>query len=80
MDDIVPGIRLGRYEVRSKLGAGGMADVYLAEDTDLGRKVAVKLLPPATAGDEHARKRLIREARAAATLDHPHICAIYEVG
>jgi formylglycine-generating enzyme required for sulfatase activity/dienelactone hydrolase len=80
MDDIIPGTRLGRYEVRSKLGAGGMADVYLAEDTDLGRKVALKLLPPATAADDHARKRLVREARAAATLDHPHICAIYEVG
>ena len=80
MDEIIPGTRLGRYEVRSKLGAGGMADVYLAEDTDLGRKVALKLLPPATAADEHARKRLVREARAAATLDHPHICAIYEVG
>ena len=74
------GSRLGRYEVRSKIGAGGMAEVYLAEDTELGRRVAIKLLPPDTSADDHARKRLLREARAAATLDHPHICAVYEVG
>jgi formylglycine-generating enzyme required for sulfatase activity/predicted Ser/Thr protein kinase len=73
-------MRLGRYEIRSKLGAGGMADVYLAEDMQLGRRVALKLLPPETAADAQARKRLIREARAAATLDHPHICSVYEVG
>jgi formylglycine-generating enzyme required for sulfatase activity/predicted Ser/Thr protein kinase len=77
---IAAGTRLGRYEVRSKLGAGGMAEVYLADDTALGRKVALKLLPAAAAADAHARKRLFREARAAATLDHPHICAVYEVG
>ena len=74
------GSRLGRYEVRGKIGAGGMAEVYLAEDTELGRRVAIKLLPPDTSADDHARKRLLREARAAATLDHPHICAVYEVG
>jgi len=74
------GTRLGRYEVRGKLGAGGMAEVYLAEDIELGRKVALKLLPPDSSSDDHARKRLLREARAAATLDHPHICAVYEVG
>ncbi|HVS81998.1 MAG TPA: protein kinase, partial [Pyrinomonadaceae bacterium] len=63
-----------------KIGAGGMGEVYLAEDTQLGRRVAIKLLPSETISDEHARKRLVREARAAATLDHPNICSVYEVG
>lgn len=57
-----------------------MGQVFLAEDTQLGRRVALKLLPAETAADDHARRRLIREARLAATLDHPHICAVYEVG
>ncbi len=77
--DLPPGTPLGRYEIRSKLGAGGMGEVYLAEDSQLGRRVAIKLLPPETISDEHARKRLIREARAVAALDHPNICSIYEV-
>src|SRR5438128_177006 len=76
---ISAGTRLGRYEIRSKIGEGGMGEVYLAEDTQLGRRVAIKLLPLETISDEQARKRLIREARAAATLDHPHICSVYEV-
>ena len=74
------GMRLGRYEVRSRLGARGMGEVYLADDTQLGRHVALKLLPPETASDPHARARLTREARAAAVLDHPYICSVYEVG
>ena len=57
-----------------------MGEVHLADDLQLGRKVAIKLLPPELVADERARKRLIREARAAATLDHPNICGIYEVG
>ena len=77
---LTPGTRLGRYEIRSPLGAGGMAEVYVAEDMELGRKVALKLLPPDSTADEHARKRLLREARAIAALTHPHICAIYDVG
>src|SRR5262249_36206212 len=59
---------------------GGMGEVYLAEDKRLGRKVAIKFLAPEFVADEQARRRLLREARAAATLDHPNICAIYEVG
>jgi len=57
-----------------------MGEVYLAEDTKLNRKVAIKLLPPDSTADEQARKRLIREAQAAARLDHPNICAVHEVG
>ena len=77
---ISSGTRLGRYEIRSKIGAGGMGEVYLAEDTQLGRRVALKLLPLEANLNEQARKRLVREARAAATLDHPNICSVYEVG
>ena len=80
MIPIAPGLRLGRYQIRSKLGAGGMAEVYLADDLQLGRPVAIKLLLPGDKADPTARRRLMREARAAATLDHPHICAVYEVG
>src|SRR6266446_10496025 len=77
---LAAGTKLGRYEIRSKLGAGGMGEVYLAEDMQLGRRVAIKFLSPELVADERANKRLVREARAAATLDHPNICSIYEVG
>src|SRR3989441_11889094 len=76
---IAPGTKLGRYEIRSKLGAGGMGEVYLSQDTKLDRKVAIKFLPESLVADERARKRLVREAQAAAKLDHPNICAIHEV-
>src|ERR1700730_3515633 len=71
---------ISHYRIVKKLGAGGMGEVYLAEDTQLNRKVAIKLLPEALIADEQASKRLIREAHAAATLDHPNICSVYEVG
>src|SRR6185436_14618258 len=74
------GTRLGSYEIVSLLGRGGMGEVYLAEDTRLGRRVAIKLLPAESMTDERAKALLLREARAAARLDHPNICAIYEVG
>jgi serine/threonine-protein kinase len=74
-----PGARLGAYEVVALLGSGGMGDVFLAEDTRLHRRVAIKRVR-ADATDGHADRRLLTEARAAAQLDHPHICAIYEVG
>ncbi len=71
--------QLSHYQIIKKLGAGGMGEVFLAQDTRLERKVAIKILPDKTSEDDHARKRLIREAKAAATLDHPNICTIHEV-
>lgn len=73
------GERIAHYEILAPIGSGGMGDVYLAQDTKLGRNVAIKLLPPELVADEQAKKRLLREAKAAARLDHPNICAIYEV-
>jgi TolB-like protein/tRNA A-37 threonylcarbamoyl transferase component Bud32/Flp pilus assembly protein TadD len=77
--NIQPGTLVSHYRIISRLGAGGMGEVYQAEDTKLNRRVAVKFLPPAST-DERARRRLVREAQAAAALDHPNICAIHEVG
>jgi serine/threonine protein kinase len=74
------GTKLGRYEIRSKIGEGGMGEVYLAQDTKLDRKVAIKFLPESLVADEQAGKRLVREARSAAKLDHSNICSMYEVG
>src|ERR671932_1469578 len=71
---------ISHYRIVSKLGAGGMGEVYLAEDVKLNRKVAIKLLPAHSNASEQANMRLLREARAAANLDHPNICAIHEVG
>lgn len=76
---LTAGRRLGRYEIRSQLGSGGRGEVYLAQDTKLDRKVAIKFLPESLVADEQAKRRLVREARAAAKLDHPNICSIYEV-
>src|SRR5262245_45861254 len=77
---LLAGQRVGHYQILSRLGAGGMGEVYLAEDLKLARKVAIKFLPPALIADEQARERLLRDARAAAALYHPNICTIYEVG
>ena len=74
------GIRLGRYEIRSKIGAGGMGEVYLAEDTRLHRKVALKILPLNVAANQDRMRRFEQEATAAASLNHPHIAHIYEIG
>lgn len=71
---------IGAYRIIAPLRAGGMGEVYLAEDQRLCRKVAIKFLSPGSIADVRARKRLIREAQATAKLDHPNICAIYEVG
>jgi TolB-like protein/tRNA A-37 threonylcarbamoyl transferase component Bud32 len=71
---------LAHYRIISRLGAGGMGEVYRARDEQLDRDVAVKVLPATSFDDPTARARLVREARAAAALNHPNICAVYEVG
>ena len=74
------GSRLGAYEIVALIGAGGMGEVYRARDTRLDRIVAIKVLPPALADDPQFRERFDREARTISQLDHPHICALYDVG
>src|SRR5262249_36061253 len=73
------GAKLGRYEVCSQLGAGGMGEVYLAQDTRLDRKVALKILPSEVAADPDRMKRFVQEAKAASGLNHPNIITIYEI-
>ena len=75
-----PGGRVGPYVIERRLGAGGMGEVFLAQDMRLGRKVALKLLDPTLIGDSVARARFVREARLASSLDHPNICTVYEIG
>jgi eukaryotic-like serine/threonine-protein kinase len=74
---IVPGTRLGPYEILSAIGAGGMGEVYQAHDTKLGRDVAIKVLPDAFAHDPERLSRFQREAKMLAALNHPNIATIY---
>ena len=80
MNQLLPGTRLGRYEIRSQIGAGGMGEVYLAEDTQLRRRVALKILPADIAANQDRMRRFVQEAQAAAALNHPNIAHIYEIG
>ena len=76
---MTPGTKLGRYEIRSRLGAGGMGEVYLAQDTRLDRKVALKILPAEVASNQDRMARFVQEAKAAAALNHPNIAHVYEI-
>ncbi|HEY6119887.1 MAG TPA: protein kinase [Pyrinomonadaceae bacterium] len=78
--NLPPGARLGHYEIKSQLGAGGMGEVYLAQDTKLDRKVALKMLPAELAANQDRMRRFVQEAKAAAALNHPNIAHIYEIG
>jgi serine/threonine protein kinase/Tol biopolymer transport system component len=78
--NVNPGIRLGPYEILSAIGAGGMGEVYRARDTRLNRIVAVKVLPTHLADRSELRERFEREARTIASLNHPHICVLHDIG
>src|SRR5712664_3178898 len=77
---LAPGTQLGPYEIGAPLGAGGMGEVYRARDTRLERSVAIKILPPQLSNDLARKQRFEREAKTISSLNHPHICVLYDVG
>jgi len=77
---LLPGTRLGRYEILSALGAGGMGEVYVARDTELDRNIAIKILPGAYTQHADRVHRFVKEAKAASALNHPNILTVYEIG
>jgi eukaryotic-like serine/threonine-protein kinase len=77
---LTSGTKLGPYEILSPLGAGGMGEVYRARDTRLERTVAIKVLPSHLSSDPDLKHRFEREARTISSLNHPHICHLYDVG
>jgi eukaryotic-like serine/threonine-protein kinase len=77
---LTAGQQIGPYKILSPLATGGMGEIYLAHDSRLGRKIALKLLPPDFARDQHRVRRFAQEARAASALSHPNVCVIHEVG
>jgi serine/threonine protein kinase len=77
--DPLIGTTIAQYEVVARLGGGGMGIVYSARDSKLGRRVALKFLPPRWSHDESAKQRFIREAQAASATDHRNICTIHDI-
>src|SRR5512137_2893869 len=77
---LVPGTRLGPYEIQSAIGAGGMGEVYRARDTRLDRSVAIKILPAHLSSSAELKARFEREARVVSSLNHPNICHLYDIG
>ena len=77
---LTPGTTLGPYEILSPIGAGGMGEVYKARDTRLDRTVAIKVLPEHVATDPDLKQRFEREAKTISSLNHPHICTLYDIG
>jgi eukaryotic-like serine/threonine-protein kinase len=75
-----PNTTLGHYKIVSKIGEGGMGEVYLAQDVKLNRKVALKILPAELAANQDRMRRFVQEAQAAAALNHPNIAHVYEIG
>src|SRR3989454_1746187 len=80
MAELGPGVTISHYRIVSKIGAGGMGEVYLAQDTKLDRKVALKILPADLAANHDRMRRFTQEAKSAAALSHPNIATIHEIG